>query len=246
MRATFRFHGPLEDFLPRSVRGAPVPFEAPVAPSVKDALESLGPPHVEVLRLLVNGEPAGFGRTLADGDVVDAHADAAPGAPRTAPPAPEPLRFVLDVHLRRLAVHLRLLGFDATWWAGAEDADLAETSARERRVLLTRDLGLLKRAVVVHGRFVRATDPRDQLHEVAEAFDLGARATPFTRCLRCGHAIEPVEKTVVLDRLHPGTARTYDEFRICRRCDRVFWRGAHFHRLATIVRGVLPHWTVRG
>lgn len=244
MRATFRFHGEMNDFLPARLRGGDVAFSAAAAPSVKDAIESLGPPHVEAAWILVDGRPAGFGHVLRDGEVLDIHpvSAALPVAARTAPPAPEPIRFLLDVHLRRLATHLRLLGIDAEWRADAEDEDLARRSAEAGRVLLTRDLGLLKRSVVVHGRFVRATSPAAQLAEIVDAFELSDRARPFSRCLRCGGPVESVPKAEVLDRLRPGTARSHDLFRVCRGCGRVYWRGAHHERLVAIVRGVLPQW----
>ena len=60
-----------------------------------------------------------------EGDRVDVFPASAEHAhlPRTAAPPPRPPRFVLDVHLRRLAVYLRLLGFDAVWWEDAADPD---------------------------------------------------------------------------------------------------------------------------
>jgi len=75
---------------------------------------------------------------------------------------PEPLRvprFVLDTHLGRLAAYLRLAGFDSSYANDAGDEDLARISARERRILPTRDQGLLKRVEVTHGCYVRATEP---------------------------------------------------------------------------------------
>lgn len=244
VKATFRFYAALNDFLPARLRQRDVEFAAPEAPSVKDAIESLGPPHVEVAHIIVDGEPCDFGRRLADGDrvAVYPHGDEIADAPRVTPPPESPLRFVLDAHLRRLAVYLRLLGCDARWWRDAEDADLARVSAEESRVLLTRDLGLLKRSIVRHGRFVRATDPMKQLDEIVQTYALAADARPFTRCLRCNGAVVPVPKQDVLDRLRPGTRRGYHLFRMCAACDRVFWRGAHYGRLRRIVRSVLPDW----
>lgn len=244
MRATFRFYGPLNDFLPARLRQQDVPFEAPEAPSVKDALESLGPPHVEVVHLVIDGRAVGFEHRLADGQRVAVYPESAELAdlPRTSPPPSRPVHFVLDTHLRRLAAYLRLLGSDARWWPGADDADLARVAADERRVLLTRDLGLLKRAIVVHGRFVRATDPREQLSEVVTAFSLRDEAQPFTRCLRCNSGVAPVPKEEIVARLLPGTRRGYRHFLRCTTCDRIFWRGAHYVRLARIVRAAIPGW----
>ncbi|NJK90017.1 MAG: hypothetical protein HC923_11925, partial [Myxococcales bacterium] len=69
------------------------------------------------------------------------------------------LRFVCDVHLGRLAAYLRMLGLDTRYSNDQDDPELAEIARAEGRVLLTRDVGLLKRSTVVYGAFVRATDP---------------------------------------------------------------------------------------
>lgn len=52
-----------------------------------------------------------------------------------------------DGHLGTLARYLRLLGFDTLWDTRWSDEALAAISATERRILLTRDRGLLKTPV---------------------------------------------------------------------------------------------------
>jgi hypothetical protein len=151
---------------------------------------------------------------------------------------PEPLRqprFILDTHLGRLAAYLRLLGFDALYRNDAGDEALAATAAAERRILLTRDRGLLKRGQVTHGYCLRTTDSRRQLAEVVRRFDLSGAARPFTRCLRCNGLLAPVPKEAVLDRLPPLTRRNYDEFGRCETCGKVYWKGPHYDRLRSLV-----------
>lgn len=243
--ATFRFHGELADFLPATRRGVAFAHEFPAHASVKDVVESLRVPHPEIACVLINAAPAAFSARVPDGSDVHLHPEASlPEATdsRATPRLPDPRIYVLDAHMRRLAVYLRLLGFDARWWQDAEDAHLARVAAEEHRILLTRDRGLLKRSLVVHGRFVRATHPEEQLREVIRAHDLATRSRPFSRCLRCNGLVVDIEKDEVLHRLRPGTRRSYARFRHCPACDRVFWRGAHFARLRGIVENALPGW----
>src|SRR5919202_6492437 len=94
--------------------------------------------------------------------------------------------------LGRLAGYLRMLGLDTLYERDAADDALAELSAREGRVLLTRDRGLLKRSLVVHGYYPRSDDPERQLAEVVARFDLGRAAAPFTRCMQCNGELEAV------------------------------------------------------
>jgi uncharacterized protein with PIN domain len=108
----------------------------------------------------------------------------------------------------------------------------------ERRVLLTRDVGLLKRREVTAGRWVRATDPRRQIVEVARRFRLGPAMAPFTRCLACNGALEPVAKEVVADGLPPHVRATQQAFTRCAGCGRVYGPGTHHERLAALVASV--------
>lgn len=234
--ATLRFHGDLPAFAP----GARV--EVPVADrtrSVKDAVESCGVPHTEVDLLLVDGVSVGFAAQLRGGETVDVHPPetaADTDAPSRVRPPPLPGdRFLLDVHLGRLAERLRLLGFDAGYRNDAVDADLAATAARERRWLLSCDRGLLMRSAVTHGYLLRSRAPREQVVEVLDRFELRDRIAPFTRCVRCNDLLEPVEKAATADRLEPGTRRHHDAFVRCRGCDRLYWEGSHHEALRTFV-----------
>src|SRR5262249_31015585 len=123
------------------------------------------------------------------------------------------IHFAVDTHLGRLATYLRMLGFDALFEIDCDDRELSRISARESRVLLTRDRGLLKRSEVAYGHFVRATEPRQQLLEVLRRFNLSRAAAPFRRCLRCNALLQPVSKESVRDRLPPRTAQCYQQSR---------------------------------
>ncbi|RTR00454.1 Mut7-C RNAse domain-containing protein [Halomonas nitroreducens] len=237
--ARFRFHAELNDFLPpqRRERRFAYPFDRQAA--IKDAIEALGVPHPEVDIILVDGASMAFDYRLRDGDRVDVYpADVAMPviAPHHLRPSlPHPLRFLLDVHLGRLARYLRLLGFDCRYRNHAGDAELAAQAEREGRILLTRDRNLLKRKRVALGRCVRADDPFVQLEEVARAFALLDELAPFTRCTRCNGRLEAVDKAAVDHRLEPLTRRYVDTFLQCEACGQVYWHGSHVPRMETLV-----------
>lgn len=241
--ATVRFYGALTDFLPPERRSAPLLARFDGEPAVRDVIESLGVPHVEVELLLIDGVPSAFSARVRDGARVAAY-PAFSGIE-----VPEPLlatprldgepRFVLDGHLGTLARNLRLLGFDARYSSDAADEELAQLAASERRVLLSRDVGLLKRRVVVHGYFPRHTDPRAQLAEVVQRFSLPDRARPFTRCMRCNGALLPVAKAEIERQLPPRTRMQHSEFKRCEGCGRIYWAGSHHQKLLALTREVL-------
>jgi hypothetical protein len=241
--ATFRFYAELNDFLPPERRGRELPYAFLGTPTVKDAIEALGVPHVEVDLILVNGRSVPFSHRLADGDRVAVYPvfeslDISPLIRLR----PRPLRrpaFVADVHLRRLARLLRLLGLDVAYHPKAEDEDLVEISRRERRILLTRDRQLLKHGRLTHGYFVRAEIPLAQAREVVRRFDLRGEVRPFSRCLECGGVLQRVRKEEVSEKIPPRTAAWLEEYVRCLGCGKLYWRGTHFRRLERWVEEIL-------
>ncbi|MBN2489792.1 MAG: Mut7-C ubiquitin/RNAse domain-containing protein [Planctomycetes bacterium] len=251
--AQFRFYEELNDFLPPDCRKRA--FEHPLAraATVKHAIEALGVPHTEVEVILVNGESVGFSHRLQAGDRVAVYPrfesfDIAPLL-RVRPAPLRVVRFIADVHLGRLARYLRLLGFDTVFEPGLGDAEIARRAAAERRVVLTRDRGLLKRRIVTHGCLVRATRPLRQLEEILERLQLHRLVRPFTLCTQCNHPIEEVAKDAVADRLEPDTARYYERFYRCPGCDRIYWEGSHYDKMCRFVDrllGATPQTQERG
>ena len=236
---TVRLYAELNDFVPKYRREREHVVDVEGGRSVKDAIESLGVPHTEVELILVDGEPVGLDRRLDGGSRVSVFPHFATLAPdqgsAVRPELSGEVRFVADGHVAALARYLRLLGFDTLCEPGWDDEVLATVSARDDRVLLTRDRGLLRRRVVEHGVFVWDDEPETQLLEVVRRLGLAERIRPFTRCMLCNGLLEDVDKRDVETALEPGTRQSVDHFRRCRDCRRVYWRGSHHPRLLALV-----------
>jgi uncharacterized protein len=238
----FRAYAELNDFLPPDLRGMTMRREVRPHQTVKDVIEAAGIPHTEVDLVLLDGEPVGFSHRPASGDRLAVYPvferlDLAPIARLRPVPLRDP-RFVVDVNLGRLARLLRLLGFDVRFEPGLDDEALAQVSASEHRILLTRDRGLLKRRNVTHGLFVREDRPFDQVVAVLRRLELASRLAPFTRCLRCGGVLASVAKDDVIERLQPLTRKHYDDFHRCAGCGQLYWRGSHHTRLTELVEEI--------
>lgn len=208
--------------------------------SVKDVLESLGVPHTEVYGLRADGREVDFGHIPVAGEDLRAFPATRPvdvswGGPLR--PGLAVLRFVVDENVAKLATLLRILGFDAFYERGLDDAGLARLASREGRVLLSRDRALLKRREVAWGRLVRAVEPLDQLGEVLALFGAVAPA-PFSRCLRCNAELAPVDKAAVLHLLEPKTRRYYEVFSRCPACGRIYWAGSHQEHMRGVLAGL--------
>ena len=238
--AEFRFYEELNDFLPPALRKRAFAYAFHGTPAVKDAIEAIGVPHTEVDVVLVDGESVDFGRRLTGGERVAVYPvferfDVTPVTRLRARPL-RLTRFVLDVHLGRLARYLRLLGLDALYRNDYDDHTLIELSLDERRIILTRDKSLLKHGAVTHGYWLRQTEPLLQLREILHTFDLQESCRPFTRCMACNGALQKVDKTTVLQSLPPRVREVFDDFVQCLACGRVYWRGSHYERMLQLVR----------
>ncbi|RVU28844.1 hypothetical protein EOT10_02980 [Streptomyces antnestii] len=220
----------LELFVPHVRRGGgATPLVTDGVSTLGHVIESLGVPLTEVGALVVDGREVATGHIPHAGERVEVRAVV---RPQQVPGAP--LRFLLDVHLGTLARRLRLLGVDAAYEAtDIGDAALAARSAAERRVLLSRDRGLLRRRELWAGAYVYSDRPDDQLRDVLGRFT--PELHPWTRCTACNGPLKEARKEDVTDLLEGGTRGTYDVFAQCRECGRVYWRGAHHDRLERIV-----------
>ncbi len=239
--AYFRFYADLNDFLPPHFRQRTL--TCPVydgRQSVKHLIESIGAPHTEVELILVNGRSIDFNYLVQAGDRVSVYPpfatiDVAPLV-QLRPSLSPPYRFLLDNHLGKLTRYLRLLGFDTLYFNDqADDPELANIAHDEKRILLTRDRGLLKRSNVIYGYCLRTRDSQEQLTAVLHRFHLHDQIAPWTRCLRCNGLLESVEKDTIMHRLEPKTKLYFHEFQICRDCQQIYWQGSHSTRLQAIV-----------
>lgn len=224
VRVRFRFHGELNDFLGPANRNIEFEHAAGETDTIKHVIESLGVPHTEFERVMVNGRARSSSERLMEGDSIEIF-------PHVPPVHLEQPRFVTDGHLGRLAAFLRMLGFDTWYDRFANDTLLAAVASSEHRCLLTRDVGLLKRREVAAGYCVRSHKPHDQLREIAGRFALHSHFIPFSRCMDCNGPLCQVPKTEIADLLPPHTRETKTEFSRCLHCGKIYWRGSHYARM---------------
>ncbi|MEX3103479.1 MULTISPECIES: Mut7-C RNAse domain-containing protein [unclassified Streptomyces] len=204
-------------------------------------VESAGVPLTEVGALLVDGREVPASYVPSPGESVEVRAHV---LPQRVPGAP--LRFLLDVHLGTLARRLRLLGVDTAYEStDIGDPALAARSAAEKRVLLSRDRGLLRRRELWAGAYVYDTSPDTQLRETLTRFAPALapwtlphsqlRSSGGTPTTSCNGLLRPATKAEVADRLREGTQASYDVFAQCGECGKAYWKGAHHEQLEAIV-----------
>jgi len=237
--AFFRFYSNLNDFLPPHRQQVEFTHQIKNPGSIKDAIEALGIPHPEINLILVNGESVSFKYLVQTGDHISVYPQFATlditAISQVQPPPLSEIRFVLDVHLGKLATYLRLLGFDTLYRNDYHDQELAQISCQEQRILLTQDRGLLKRSIITYGYVVRSDDPEQQLVEIFKRFQLYALIDPFQRCPRCNGELALVEKAAIQNQIPYYTRLYYDHFAQCESCHQIYWKGAHYQRIQSLL-----------
>lgn len=241
--ARFRFYAELNDFLPPKQRQKSITYPLKGIQTVKDAIEGIGIPHVEVDMIIANQKSVGFDYIIQNTDYISVYpvfekldiSDVTRLVNR-------PLRnttFILDVHLGKLARFLRMLGFNSSYKNDFEDAEIIEISLKEKRIILTRDTGLLKHGKVTHGYWLRSTNPREQLIEVITYFDLKKKVNIFSRCMVCNHGLIKIRKEEAMAYLEPKTGKYFDEFYQCTNCKNIYWKGSHYKKMMEFVNSLL-------
>ena len=143
------------------------------------------------------------------------------------------LHFLADEMLGRLTRWLRILGSDVLY-LNASDDELLLISEREKRILLTRDVTLFKKAVRndIKAHLVKGNNCIERLGDMRKNFCVELQIdTTISRCPTCNSQIKPVEKSEISDRVQVGTLKNYDSFWECSNCGKVYWQGGHWKNI---------------
>jgi uncharacterized protein len=230
-----KFYGNLNDFLPQGKKNKYYKITVSDHQTIKDVFESEGVPHVEVDVILVNNKTVSLNYRLSDQDIIQIYpvrcnVKAFADFHIQINPLKYP-RFILDVHLGKLARKLRMCGIDASLFNGITDNELVNIGRKERRIVLTRDIELLKRNNLKRGYWIRNENPDRQLIEVIKRFDLNNHLNPFYRCLDCNGIIKMVSKNRISHKL-PDKVRVYfNEIFQCSSCHKLYWKGSHYLKM---------------
>ncbi len=244
LTATFTFHHTLSDFLPLVKKNRPLLYTFTGTPSVKDAIETLGVPHVEVNVIIVNEVSVDFTYLLTQATEVQVYpkhfAPDLPQVQHLLENYSQKPSFILDVHLGKLARQLRMLGFDTLYETDYADDQIAAIAFDQNRIVLTRDIPLLKRKAIKWGYWLRSQHPDEQLIELIQYFDLLKFIKPFSRCIACNGLITIVDKNLIMHDLQAQTKDCFDEFYQCSSCEKIYWKGSHYENMLRRIGQLTP------
>lgn len=153
------------------------------------------------------------------------------------------LKFIVDQNVGKMAKWLRMAGFDACLFAGADDDALIAAAEAENRILVTRDRRIMKRRMIAGGRvravLIESDRFRDQARQLVHILGLDrSRFHPFTVCLECNRPLEERNREAVKERLPPYVYLTRDRFAECPSCGRLYWQGTHRQAMGLEMDGI--------
>jgi len=148
-------------------------------------------------------------------------------------------KFIVDAMLGSLAKWLRLLGYDTLYSTSYNDAQIISIAARAKRIMVTSDKGLYRRAIKAGLRAVLLPESgvTESLARLASAGLVELRVDPSkSRCPLCNGVLKEVtDKNLVRGRVPPGALAKYSKFYVCTRCGHVYWEGGHWRNIRRIV-----------
>lgn len=148
-------------------------------------------------------------------------------------------KFIVDAMLGSLAKWLRLLGYDTLYSTSYNDAQIISIAARAKRIMVTSDKGLYRRAIKAGLRAVLLPESgvTESLARLASAGLIELRVDPSkSRCPLCNGVLKEVtDKNLVRGRVPPGALAKYSKFYVCTRCGHVYWEGGHWRNIRRIV-----------
>lgn len=207
-KAFFRFFADLNHFLPEEKRQKEFSHKFIDKTTIKYMIEGLGIPHTEIDLIMVNNKPVNFNYYVKDNDHICVYPHFfsldISKVSKIKSNETSPIKFALDVNLGKLANRLRMFGFDTFYQNNIDDPELVEIANKEKRTILTRDLGILKRNSTTHGCYIKNIQPHKQLTEVINRFKLWDKINPLSRCLVCNEQLRKIKKEEIIDKIPDG------------------------------------------
>jgi len=147
--------------------------------------------------------------------------------------------FFVDAMLGNIARKLRLLGYDSQYFSDIDDEKLIDSARKEKRIIISKDEELIKRAQKLGIGSIRITKKEeiDQFFEIIASVNLKrVKINGNTaRCPKCNSLTKSVDKEIIKEKIPQGVLKSNDKFWICECCKQVYWEGTHIKNLQEFV-----------
>jgi uncharacterized protein with PIN domain len=145
------------------------------------------------------------------------------------------IRFIVDINAGKLAKWLRIMGYNALLFRDKDDGDMVRIALKEKRTILTKDTGILKRRLITSGTLkailVEGEDPELQIQQIVNELGLDYHYSPFSLCLECNERLLEKSRDEVQGIVPPHVYKTFKYYMQCPVCRRIYWRGTHWEAM---------------
>ncbi len=155
------------------------------------------------------------------------------------------MRFIADRMLGKLAIWLRIFGYD-TLYIGDFDVEDEDTFMLENyvdRILLTRDKELYERCVKRKRKaiLIKSDEVINQIRELVENLKIDTTIR-MDRCSVCNSILrkptrEEALRVMQREGIKEDLMERY-ELWFCEKCDKLYWMGSHYRNMVKFLRGL--------
>lgn len=144
-------------------------------------------------------------------------------------------RFVV-YKLQRLAILLRILGFDVLYFQNEDYISVINLTKREYRILLSRVKFLRKLPWIF---YLNKGDLDGQLEQIIKELKLKVnKESLFSRCSNCSNLLQKVQEGEVKREIPSDVYGKGHWFKRCLNCEKIFWNGNHMPTLKEKLRKI--------
>ena len=150
-------------------------------------------------------------------------------------------KFAVDGMLGKFAKKLRMFGFDTIYLADTDDDAIIRICSDGKRVFLTKDRELYRRARKANIPCFLITSDNELESLVAIMKECNVRyvfhvPNENTRCTLCNGVLEPVSNVLSLADVVPKKVfEMIDMFFKCMDCQKIYWSGKHVKEINCLV-----------
>jgi len=144
-------------------------------------------------------------------------------------------KFILTENLNKLASWLRILGYDTIVARSISFDKIITLAVNERRIVLTRSSKQANSKKKFTRVLIKEELPLKQMEEITHLLEYDEENL-FTRCLNCNSPLHSISKENLPQSVPEFVQESLDDFRICGKCNQVFWQGTHYKDMLAKIR----------
>ncbi len=136
--------------------------------------------------------------------------------------------FFLHRNLKPLAKWLRFFGYFAEVYEAINLNRVCAIAKKEKRVILTKskkEHKFFEKSILI-----KSSNYLDQLKEISNLIKYDENRL-FSRCSTCNRHLSEISKAKIKNLVPNLIFNNNNNFKICRRCGKVYWKGTHYSQI---------------